>query len=196
MKPARTDISPRATVFARLASAISIALLALPPMSTAQIAAADPARDFETRVGNYLQLRQTATAARPKGTASPGKLNADQEDLAANLRAARPHAKQGDIFTPEIATYFRRQIASALSGPKGPSIKATLRHAEPVKLRVQVNQRYPQGAPLQSTPPSLLLNLPPLPKELEYRIVDSTLVLRDEGANVIVDFVPNVFPKL
>ena len=61
---------------------------------------------------------------------------------------------------------------------------------------MQVNQRYPQGAPLQSTPPSLLLNLPPLPKELEYRIVDSTLVLRDEGANVIVDFVPNVFPKL
>jgi hypothetical protein len=140
--------------------------------------------------------RQTAAAAPPKATASPGKLNADQDALAANVRAARPNAKQGDIFTPEIATYFRRQIATTLRGPKGSSIKATLRHAEPVKLRVQVNQKYPQGVPLQSTPPSLLLNLPPLPKELEYRIVDSSLVLRDGQANLIVDFVPNVFPKL
>ena len=192
MKSARTEISHCATTFV---GAVAIALLALSLLSLAQNPA-DPARDFETRIGNYLQARQTAAAAHPKQTASPGKLNDAQDALAANVRAARPNAKQGDIFTPEIATYFRRQIATTLSGPKGPSIKATLRHAEPVKLRVQVNQKYPPGVPLQSTPASLLLNLPPLPKELEYRIVDSSLVLRDEGANLIVDFVPNVFPKL
>jgi hypothetical protein len=48
---------------------------------------------------------------------------------------------------------------------------------------------------LQSTPPSLLLNLPPLPKELEYRIVGRELVLHDTAPGIIVDFIPNVVPQ-
>jgi len=70
-----------------------------------------------------------------------------------------------------------------------------LRHAEPVKpLNLQVNDKYPEGVPLQSTPPSLLLDLPKLPPEVEYRIVGHDLVLRDVKANLIVDFVNNVIP--
>lgn len=34
--------------------------------------------------------------------------------------------------------------------------------------------------------------LPPLPKEVEYRIVAGHLILRDTGANLIVDFIPEV----
>ena len=48
--------------------------------------------------------------------------------------------------------------------------------------------------PLQSTPPSLLMNLPDLPKGLEYRLLGNELVLRDADANVIVDYVPNAVP--
>lgn len=195
MRPVRTEVASRASALARFAVTIAFALIAVPLLSMAQNAKVDPAADFEKRIGNYLQVRQTAAVAHPKQTASPGKLNDEQEQLAASVRAARPNAQQGAIFTPEISTYFGRQIASTLRGPKGASIKATLRHAEPVKMHVQVNQKYPQGVPLQSTPPTLLLNLPPLPKELEYRIVGSNLVLRDVGANLIVDFVPNVLPK-
>jgi len=46
--------------------------------------------------------------------------------------------------------------------------------------------------PLQSMPPSLLLNLPRLPKELEYRFVGRELVLREIPANLIVDAIPDV----
>ena len=49
----------------------------------------------------------------------------------------------------------------------------------------------PPNIPLQSTPPTILLNLPRLPPELEYRIVGRTLVLRDAVANIVVDLIPD-----
>src|SRR5207248_4892695 len=86
-------------------------------------------------------------------------------------------------------------VCSSDLGPRGEKLRASLRHAEPVKtLNLQVNDSYPQGVPLQSTPPSLLLDLPKLPSELEYRIVGRDLVLRDVKANLIVDFINNVIP--
>jgi hypothetical protein len=35
------------------------------------------------------------------------------------------------------------------------------------------------------------MNLPPLPAELEYRVVGHSLILRDIEANLIVDFIVN-----
>ena len=40
---------------------------------------------------------------------------------------------------------------------------------------------------------SVLMALPTLPKELEFRFVGRDLILRDTHANLIVDFLPNVF---
>jgi hypothetical protein len=37
----------------------------------------------------------------------------------------------------------------------------------------------------------VLLALPKLPKELEFRFVGSTLILRDTKANIIADILPN-----
>jgi hypothetical protein len=56
--------------------------------------------------------------------------------------------------------------------------------------RLHVNATYPVKVPLQSTPPTLLLDLSQLPSEVEYRIVGRDLVLRDVGANLVVDFNP------
>lgn len=42
-----------------------------------------------------------------------------------------------------------------------------------------------------TVPVTLLLNLPRLPEEIEDRIVDKNLILRDVQANIIVDFIPN-----
>ena len=61
-------------------------------------------------------------------------------------------------------------------------------------VRVRVNAVYPEHIPLQTMPPSILLNLPELPRELDYRIVGRTLVLRDVGANLIVDYIPGAIP--
>src|ERR1700756_824365 len=130
-------------------------------------------KDFETRVTDYVKLSKKAASgpAAPKQTESAAKLKEYQLALAAKIRVARPQARQGDIFAPDVTKIFQRLIAMSFSGPKGEKLRASLRHAEPVKpLNLQVNDNYPEGVPLQSTPPSLLLDLPKLPPELEYRI--------------------------
>jgi hypothetical protein len=40
------------------------------------------------------------------------------------------------------------------------------------------------------------MHLPLLPKELQYRIVGSTLVLYDMSSDLIVDFMPNAVPAV
>ncbi len=77
-----------------------------------------------------------------------------------------------------------------MQGQQASRIRESLGQAEPVKLSsLRVNDAYPEGIPLQSTPPSLLLNLPPLPPEMEYRVSGRCILLRDIEANLIVDFI-------
>src|SRR5947207_11026201 len=152
---------------------------------------------LRSRVTDYVKLSKKAASgpAAPKQTESAAKLKEYQLALTAKIRVARPQARQGDIFTPDVTKIFQRLIAMSFSGPKGEKLRASLRHAEPVKsLNLQVNDNYPEGVPLQSTPPSLLLDLPKLPPEVEYRIAGRDLVLRDVKANIIVDFINNVIP--
>jgi len=152
-------------------------------------------RDFEARVAKYIDVRKKDAGSAPHPTNSPEKIAETRQDVASKTRAIRSDAKQGNIFTPEIATYMRKRISQALSGPSGARIRASLRHAEPVDgIHLRVNETYPQGVPLQSTPPSLLLTLPTLPDGLEYRIVGSNLILRDIEPNLVVDFLPNSIP--
>lgn len=179
---------------------ISIALvlllgtrLAASPQSAVQDDAV--VKDFESRVTAYVDLRKKEAGSAPRPTNSPEKIVESQQDLATKIKVLRQDAKQGDIFTPEIADYFRRQISATLTGPHGRKIRASLRHAEPVHTASpKVNQTYPPGIPLQSTPPTLLSNLPALPKELEYRIVGHNLVLHDLAPNIIVDLVADAVP--
>jgi hypothetical protein len=151
--------------------------------------------EFEKRVADYMKLRQSAQAGLtiPKNTPSPAQLTQYQHRLADRVRGARPQAQQGDLFTPEVADLFRHLVLQSLHGPRGAQIRKSYERAEPVRgVHLAVNQAYPDGLALQSMPPSLLLNLPKLPKELEYRFVDHELVLRDVAANLIVDFIPDL----
>lgn len=156
---------------------------------------AQTVKDFTARVSRYLDERKKQAGTSPRPSNSPEKLDKAQQVVAAKSQDMRVEAKQGDIFSDDIAAYFRRQIAATLSGPKGTKIRASLRSADPVRnLDLHVNQKYPHGVPLQSTPASLLLNLPELPKELQYRIVGRRLVLLDTTPKLVVDFVPNAIP--
>jgi hypothetical protein len=150
--------------------------------------------EFQQRVKQYLGLRKKAAGQAPKPTDSPQVIASSQRDLGNKVRVLRAGAKQGEIFAPEIAQYFRRQLSAALVGPHGKEIRTSLRRAEPVKLDLQINQSYPENVPLQSMPPSMLLKLPELPDELEYRIIDRELVLRDTEANIVVDYIPEALP--
>jgi hypothetical protein len=150
-------------------------------------------QEFENRVSDYIKLHKQAASDLDglKPTKEPEKITNHEEMLAAKIRQARKDARQGDIFTPPIADEFRRLIGITMKGERAAHIRASLRHAEPVRLSLAVNDVYPRSVPLQSTPPTLLLNLPELPKHVEYRIVGRALVLRDVDANIVVDFIPD-----
>lgn len=152
--------------------------------------------DFEQRVAEYEKIHKAAAAKVPalKPTASPEKLVERQKMLAAHIRAARPHARQGNIFTPAIAAEFRRLIDQAMQGSRATRIESSLQRGEPVKIPVAVDRAYPAMVPVQNTPPSLLSNLPKLPPELEFRIVGHELVLHDIDSNLVVDYIPNAIP--
>ena len=153
------------------------------------------AADLQGRAKQYLDFRKQVAGSTPKSNSTPSKITSAQNDLANKIRVARAGATQGEIFTPEITQYVRRQIASRLSGPDGKRIRASLRHAEPVNITLQINQSYPDNVPLQSTPPSLLISLPQLPTGLEYRLVGKELVIRDVDANIVVDYMANALPS-
>ena len=164
------------------------------PYAVAQKGDESAVKEFQNRIDNYLSAKKKQDITK-KPTDSPSKLAQEKQQTAEKTKESRPEAQQGDIFTPAVTAYFKKQIESTLRGPDGGKIRASLRHAEPLpNVQLKVNAKYPRNLPLQSTPPTLLMNLPPLPKELQYRIVGSTLVLYDMSSGLIVDFIPNAVP--
>ena len=196
----------RSSVIKRMIFRVSIVatatLLLHPILLTAQKTSGLPVNrdaaigaEFEERVADYMKIHEKAQAGlvAPKSTESPVQISEFQHRLAARIRVLRPNAKQGDIFTPAITGVFHRLVAIAMHGSDGARIRTSFERAEPIEgVHLDVNQAYPDGMPLQSMPPSLLLNLPKLPKELEYRFVGRELILRDIAANLIVDVIPEV----
>jgi hypothetical protein len=154
-------------------------------------------QDFTRRVSDYVKVHQLARSEVHglKPTNSPEAIEHYEHRLAHRIREMRPGDGQGEIFAPEISAEFRRLIGITLQGPEGQRILKSIWDSKPARLPViRVNSMYPSGVPLQSTPPSLLLNLPSLPPQVEYRVIGHALVLRDVDANLIVDLIPNAIP--
>ncbi len=165
--------------------------------------------DFQKRVDAYMAIHKDAAKDAPalKETKNPAEIKPKQDALGAKIRAARATAKQGDIMTPEIRNKFRRLIYPVVTSPApqgtaGKEVTKDVREelkenteerkeegGKPVVLKV--NATYPDDTPLPTTPPQVLMNLPKLPEQLEYRIIGKNLIIRDVEANIIVDFVPN-----
>ena len=184
----------------RTASRLARMVFAFPAMLAAQEkvnADSQVLADFGKRVADYVKLHHIVSAQMPglKSTNSPDAIQHHEHELAEHIRVIRRNVQQGSIFTQPIVAEFRRLLNITLSGSDATHIRQSLQHAEPLRSRLlRINGSYPAGLPLQSIPPSLLLNLPPLPPEVEYRIVGHDLILRDVGANLIVDFIPGVIP--
>ncbi len=153
-------------------------------------------QDFSKRVNDYVQLRKTEEAklSKLRATDSMDKITHYQHELERAIMNARKGARQGDIFTPPIDKEFRRLMGFVMQAADAARIRKSLRDAEPVAGQPQINHPYPAAVPLQSTPPSILLNLPHLPADIEYRFVSRTLILLDTKANVVIDYMPDVGP--
>lgn len=162
-------------------------LRAQPPQVNAD---AKVLQDYQERIKKYLEIHKKADVPKMKETKDPADIKRAQDALAAAVRAARPNAKQGEIFTPEITKKLRSLMNPEVKGPGTKETRQAIKEDQPAGVPLKVNARYPDDQPLPTVPPNVLASLPKLPEQLEYRIVGSSLILRDVPANLIVDFIP------
>lgn len=152
-------------------------------------------QQFQQAVDDYVLMHRYLERQLPamKVTADTETLRQSIAAMAAAVRMARAGAKQGDLFSPAVAEVLRDRIARSLQR----------QGLTPFDVRAdQLADTGPAGAPVLkvngSFPwklaagmnPALLQALPPLPPELQYRMVDSDLVLIDVHAGLMVDILP------
>jgi hypothetical protein len=125
--------------------------------------------EFTAAVNRYLEIHRLLQSPMSSLT-----LGADPEQTArardAHRKAiaeARIATPRGDIFTPRVAAYVRRQIQMAASWAYMTDDEVTLAAIE---------------------------RLPELPNELEYRFVDRDLVLMDKETDLVVDVLKDALP--
>src|SRR5687768_10913835 len=155
--------------------------------------------DFNAKVEAYNKLRRDLAKDSPrlKETTDPAQIANAEKALAANIRTARATAKRGDIFTPATEAMFRRAIRPPMTkGPDAVENKAIVKEdaPKPSEVPFKVNGEYPKDVPLSTVPPDVLKALPPLPENLQYRIVGKHLILLCTQGNLIVDYMLNAIP--
>lgn len=113
--------------------------------------------------------------------------------MAAAIKMARPDAQQGEFFSPAVADVLRYRIARSLHRQgltpfdlRADELADTGLVGAPV---LKVNGSFPWKLAAGMNP-AILQALPPLPPELQYRMVRTDLVLIDVHADLIVDILP------
>ena len=153
--------------------------------------------DFRRRVDDYMKLHEKLRrqGTQQKQPADVGENLISQQALAMRIRFARHEARPGDLFTLPIAMALRRAMNPELRGVAARTTRESIREDAPATFVLAVNADYPPGASRSTMPVNLLKILPPLPNALEYRIVDTHLLLMDIEANIIVDYILDVMCK-
>jgi len=185
-----------------VAIALSVAAAALSSDVVPRDDRSPESKELQQRVTDYIKLRKEAVARLPKlnDKSEPEQIHAHKLAEAEAIRAARAGAKQGDVLTPDVQRHLTGLIHNEMKGKSGKAAKRTAKAGNPAAegptspIRLQVNAVYPDSAPLSAVPPTLLLRLPELPKQVDFRFVGRSLVLRDVGSGLILDYIPNAMP--
>lgn len=153
--------------------------------------------EFDARVKQYVALHRKLAneTGEIDETKSPRQITDREVALGKLIRAARAQARRGDMFTPAVEALFKQLIRDEFAR-RSPRVRKDRREDqdELADFTPIVNQVYPSTQPLVTFPAGLLRVLPKLPRELEYRLVQRNLILRDIEANVIIDFIPAATP--
>ena len=161
----------------------------------------DAVEDYVKKV--HKPAEKQVGALPDKATAA--QIDAHRRALAQAIRAMRPQARQGDLIPPGAQPVVKRVIAAELNGRAGaPARREILAgnppldpdHDDRMNVRLAVNADYPEAAAHSTVPPSVILTLPQLRKEVEYRFVNRDLVLLDVEANLILDYLRLAAPPL
>jgi hypothetical protein len=154
--------------------------------------------EFARRVDAYVALHRQLEQLLPPEivTSDPHALLAPRRAMNREMRMARREARQGEVFTPALADYFRKTIAETLRRERIVDLLATIEDENTVHTAAKVNGDYPAGRSVPAMPPCLLEALPPLPREVRYSFVGPDLILWDLHAGLIVDYVRQAVPVL
>lgn len=149
--------------------------------------------EFTKRVADYVALEQRVAAdlLPLKKSDDAAEIAGRESAIGVAVRAARVGAHQGDVLTPAVAKVFRKLIKDNFRR-RTPKEQKLVRDHIP-NFHPAVNQTYPIAWALATFPPTLLAMMPQLPEGLEYRLLSDALILRDVKANIIVDFMLDVF---
>ena len=156
---------------------------------------------FNGRVTAYMVLHE-----RLEQSAPPLRVTSDAREIfeavhamASAVRAARPNARVGDIFTPGVAVAFRQWLDEGLraGGYSAPAVLAGIvedntEDNPEAAITAVINE--PLGCVLATTPPFVFNVLPPLPDELQYRFVGRDLVLLDTHTELVIDILSDALP--
>ena len=150
--------------------------------------------EFLDRVADYVEIRREVTAgiSGPIFCSDPEELTRQAAQLGAAIREARPLAREGAIFTPRVAAFFRARIAHAV---RAAAIDVATSGGLDEGVARDVYAVLPWGAGRRVWP-VLVDALPALPQELEYRFVGRHLVLLDVEANLVVDVLREAVPAV
>jgi hypothetical protein len=171
--------------------------------SSGVTSAQDETKEFNAAILKYLALQKKAVATVPpigKDVTDASVIANHEKQVADAIRAQRPDAKIGDIFTLDARRMITAAVKQKVEGKEGVDARATILGEgnpkapdSPTPVDLSVNAPYPVKAPVSTVPPSVLMALPTLPKGVEFRFVGRNLILLDTQANLIVDVLPNVF---
>ncbi|HJQ69695.1 MAG TPA: hypothetical protein VKA70_12020 [Blastocatellia bacterium] len=151
---------------------------------------------FGDRVKQYVKLREKIEEGMPNLSkeAKPEEIDAHKKAFQEKVRAARVGAKPGDIFTADIVGHIRATLKREFKGKDLKDLRETVLEAENKGVPVRVNYPYPVTKELVEMPPTLLLALPELPKQMRYRYVGNRLLLVDRENGLIVDYMVDALP--
>ena len=167
------------------------ALDTLPPQALEERSMAD----FAAAVDRYAQVQRRLTRELLASDLFEEEGLFEPDALRTAIVAARPLAREGDLFTPVVARVLRERIDVALldhphgaghilmprfrpvAGDPGPSVNTTFGYF----------LGYVKW-------PSLARALPVLPRELEYAVWGTDLVLVDADTDLVIDILRNALP--
>jgi len=151
---------------------------------------------FTGRAEAFVKLRNRVRDRLPKLSkdSTAEQVAAHKNAFEAAVRSARVGAKPGDIFTSATADYVRRLIRTEFKGTERTEVKKAILEAETAGVPLRVNYPYPETKEFSAIPPTLLLKLPLLPKELNYRFVGRHMLLIDKENGLILDYMVNALP--
>lgn len=152
--------------------------------------------DFEKQANEYSELRELIENRLPKlaKDATAEQIENHKITFQTAVQNARNGAKQGDIFIPSAAQLIRKIIKNKFQGNDRAELRETVFEAENKGIPLKINFPYPEAKEKVEMPPTLLLSLPQLPKQLRYRFVGRSLLLVDRENGLIVDYMTNALP--